>query len=455
MRQRYLSIMALALIMALLAGCGGSGGGSTAQQASNNVTITGKLDTTGGSFLIVQKSRFYYALWDYINPVSLAFAVGGRRVSTVVAVGSNGSYTEATPNATDGSFSISVAPGSSYVLTTLDGISTTGTIQADAASGMDTFPITTSTLSTLNLGTVILNSVTTASGSNSILTSLGTTTDISTLYTKMDDFMVRLSNVDADVNGVVDYKEGKRFNFFVQYHFKYSVAPNSGETFTYLSTLPAGSYGDPTTLTPTSYQYTLWENPVGATSALTSTVTWTGAVMHLPGAVNGVTARTIDSFQDLPNDPDFPGRFIDIFSGGSATTPLTPPAGDYFFTSGTTTLIYLKNVNTQTIDATLVNMLFPVGRITVSGGQVTSVSWQWLKKTSGGWVAATDAEVQAIVSIHLFGLFDNTGWPNNKDYKLPITAAGTYTPTSLPFTPTRAGFTWVDKAGFAYALGDY
>ena len=466
-RSMYVAVTAslcLFLVVALT-GCGGGSSASAVPQASNKVAIKGKLDTIG-TFEVVQKSRFYFALWDYFKPVSLAHAgAGGRSVSTIIAVGSDGSYTEGSL-ALDGSFSVAVAPGASYVITMLDTVTTptavqiAGTIQADSATNMDTFPVTTSSASTIELGNITLASgaSTTAAG-NSALVSLGTPSNIANVYGVIDDFMVRLSNVDADANGVVDYKEGKKYNFFVSYHFKYSSALNSGETFTYLSTLPAASFGDPTTLGPTSYQYTLWENPIGSALVSRPGATWTGAVMTLPAAVNTSATETACYVMDLPTDPDFPGRFVDFFCGGSATSPTTPPAGDYLITSGTTTLIYLKNVKTQTIDPSLVNMFFPVGRITVNGGGTITVSWKWMKNTVTGWVAATDAEIQAIMSTMLWGLFDNQGGSgHNKDYKLPLTATGTFTsatPGVLGFTPNRTGFTWIDKAGFAYALGDY
>ena len=397
--------------------------------------------------------------------MSLAYAGagGGRPVKQIVAVGSDGSYTEGTL-AVDGSFSVAVAPGASYVVTLLDGASSSGTIQADSGTGMDTFPVTTSSASTIDLGAVTLPTTTsTTAQGNSALVSLGTPSNIANVYGVIDDFMVRLSNVDADANGFVDSKEvpAKRYNFFVSYHFKYSIAPNSnaGDTFNYLNSLPAASFGDPTTLGPTSYQYTLWENPIGSALVGRPSATWTGALMTMPAPVNGSTTTTACYVMDLPTDPDFPGRFVDFFCGGSATAPTTPPAGDYLITSGSDTLIYLKNVKTQTIDPSLVNMFFPVGRITVDGTTAVTVSWKWMKNTGSGWVAATDAEIQAIMSTMLWGLFDNQGGSgHNKDYKLPLTATGTFTSatsTVLGFTPSRTGFTWIDKAGFAYALGDY
>ena len=341
----------------ILGACGGGSSTSAVPQASNKVTIKGTLDV--GSFTVASKSRFRFALWDFVNPVSLAYAgAGGRSVKQIVAVGSDGSYTEGTL-ALDGSFSVAVAPGASYVVTLLDGASSSGTIQADSGTGMDTFPVTTGSASTIDLGAVTLPTTTsTTAHGNSALVSLGTPSNIANVYGVIDDFMVRLSNVDADANGFVDSKEvpAKRYNFFVSYHFKYSIAPDSvaGDTFNYLNSLPAASFGDPTTLGPTSYQYTLWENPIGSALVGRPTATWTGAVMTMPAAVNSSATVTACYVTDLPTDPDFPGRFVDFFCGGSATSPTTPPAGDYLITSGSTTLIYLKNVKTQTIDRRLV-----------------------------------------------------------------------------------------------------
>ena len=52
-------------------------------------------------------------------------------------------------------------------------------------------------------------------------------------------------------------------------------------------------------------------------------------------------------------------------------------------------------------------MFFPVGRISVNGAtQAVTVSWKWMKNTGGLWVAATDAEIQAVMSTMLWGLFE-------------------------------------------------
>jgi len=460
-------VLAAALLASsvILSACGG-GGGSAAAPASTKVTIKGTLPV--GTFHVVSKSRFRFALWDYVNPVNIAYALSaGRNVSTVVAVGSDGSYNEGSL-AVDGSFSVAVAPGASYVVTMLDTVTTpttiqvAGTILADSGTNMDAFPVTTSSASTIDLGNITLASgaSTTASG-NSALVSLGTSSNIANVYGVIDDFMVRLSNVDADANGVVDYKEGKKYNFFVSYHFKYDPAVVSTTTFTYLQTFSSGTfYSDWANIQPSGYQYTLWENPMGAAMASHPSTTWIGAVLTMPASVNSSTTTTACYVMDLPNDPDFPGRFVDFFCSGSANSPTTPPAGDYLISSGSTTLIYLKNVRTQTIDASLNKMFFPVGRMTVDGGTgAITVSWKWVKNVGPGWADATDTEIQAVMSTMLWGLFDNLGGSgHNKDYKLPLTATGTFTsstPAVLGFTPSRTGFTWIDKAGFAYGLGDY
>ncbi len=443
-KQSNLSSMIFAVIMvaALVAGCGGGGGGS-----ATAVVLSGTMDNS--TVQLAAKSGFWNWLASLGFPVGNAFAAG-TTVTSVVAVSPDGTLVTATKSGQ--TFSLSLGRGKPYLVVFLDGTSIVALLKADAATGLDAFPIGTATKN-IDLGAVSLNSGTAAGtiSSASLLQALGISQAEAVAFGAMDDAMTRLSTVDADGDGIMDAAENIKPNFFIQYVFRYDYGTAGGNAFSNLS----GKFGDETKIALRGYDYTFWENPI---DSIATAGTWAAASLTLPAQVNGVTSTPQCSINDVaPPDP-YSGRFVDFFCSGPniATTPQTPPAGEYSINSGGSTLATILNVKSRTIDAGLTDLMFPVAKLTLdSDGKVAQIDWKWMKKTAGIWSQAADAEVRMVVDIMLFGLRDDG---NNVLPDFPpaaITAVGSITPPAQGFTPTRFYIGWTDKAGYAYGLGDF
>lgn len=437
----FSKIMTIIMVTALVAGCSSGGGGGSASA----VVLSGTMDNS--TVQLAAKTGFWNWFASIGFPVGNAFAAGAT-VTSVVAASPDGTLVTAIKNGQ--TFSLSLGRGKPYLVVFLDGTTPVALLKADVATGMDAFPVGTAA-SNIDLGTVSLNSGTAVGtiSSASLLQALGIAEAEAVVFGVMDDGMTRLSTVDANNNNVMDAAESIKPSFLIQYVFQYVWT--SGTTFSNLS----GTFGDETKISFRGYDYTFWENPI---DSIATAGTWNAASLILPAQVNGFTSAPQCSINDVaPPDP-YPGRFIDFFCAGPniATTPATPPAGAYSIASGGNTLITIQNVKSRTIDANLNDLMFPVAKLTLDNdGKVTRIDWKWLKKTTGVWSQATDAEVQMVVDIMLFGFRDGSSQTLPDFAPAAITAVGSIVPPAQGFTPTRFYISWTDKAGYAYGLGDF
>jgi hypothetical protein len=432
--ERLLAGVFVLVLAVSLAACGGTSS-SSGTTSSSTATVSGSLD--GSTVTLASKESPFKKFLALLHPFGKAYAVG-ETVDNIVAVSPDKTFITATKSGND--FSLNLTKGKSYTIAFLRGTTIVALYKVDDSTGMDALPVSTDT-GNISFGTVSLNGGV-AQGtlsSSSLLQNLGLTQDIATAYGIMDEGMTRLSTVDADGNGVIDYNESKSYKFNIVYIFVFGAGA-SGDYFNSVQ----GAWPNKDSISFKGYQYHFISNP-------DTSLDWSSAVLQLPQAVNGVTTKGQSYMQvsDL-------GREIDFWLGGgeSADTPRTPPSGIYTVAVGSTTFTF-RNVRSQTIDANFNNLYVPIAKLTLSEGKVTKVEWQWWKRLNNNWVQPSDAEISAVLDTATFEINGVAGTDAERvEGSIGLTSTGSVTPPSQDFTPAAFIISYLDKAGYVYTVGD-
>jgi hypothetical protein len=447
MRGERFLVGALILVLAIsLAACGGSSDSSSGT-SSTTVTMSGSLDSS--TMILASKEGPFNRFLALLHPFGKAYAVG-ETVDKIVAISPDGTFITATKSGND--FSLSLTKGKPYMITFLRGTTIVGLYKVDDTTGMDSLPISTDS-GNIGVGTVSLNGGV-AQGSlssSSLLQALGMPQSVASAYGVMDEGMTRLSSVDVDGNGTIDYQEDKSYKLYVSYGFRYSscTAPGSSEGTAFTNS--QGNWSDKNLILTCGYEYNFVGNPD------VSSLNWDSAILNLPAAVDGVTSKLQGS-----NGVTSFGRDVEFWPSGSegyATDPSTPPAGTYTITvnsaiGGSPTTFTYKNVRSQTIDTNLNNIYVPITKLTLdSNGKVTLLEWQWWKKLNNTWTQPSNDELATVLDFASFEI--EAASSNDKvEGSIGLTSSGSVTPLAQSFTPAKLGITYGDKAGYAYQFGD-
>ncbi|OGQ23657.1 MAG: hypothetical protein A3I05_01175 [Deltaproteobacteria bacterium RIFCSPLOWO2_02_FULL_44_10] len=266
------------------------------------------------------------------------------------------------------------------------------------SSGLDTFAPTSSTGS-LDLETVTVdNSSETASSSKShsdIISKLGLDTDTANTLADLDDVARRYRNPDVDNDGTVDCGDSSK-SFMLDFHVRYNMLEN-GTQVTVNDMI--NSFFDTAT---TTAQYTITGIYVvystSFSSASTGSVTFSDSAVTTEegGAISAGTSTSSVTNNDFGSYHSF---------GPNISTTSELPSGEIVFTVGSKTLTF-SDVQTPS----LASLTAPTGRIfpflklvttdsaCTSNCTLSSLSYQWMKKTSTSWTAATLAELSTLVT---------------------------------------------------------
>ncbi len=424
--KRALQFFLAFIVSTTLINCGGGGGGSgtpstTTTTGTTTVKVSGVLDASSISIAKPGQSG---------DTTERAAAYS---INKVVAIGDD--LTSITATASGQNISMNLVKGTYYVLVFLNGTQVVGTYKADAATDLDSIPVT-QTATDLDLGTLTLNTgtgkVTSTVTQSTLFSKLGLDSTTATAIGTMDNEMLKLSSVDVDGNSVLDSAESKRYNFSIRYNF--GSAPNASQaTFSSI----ANNWSDKTQYSYIGYQY-----EVGFPS--TPVLNWANAVLHPPQAINGVT-QSLTSYQS--------GSSIDFFSVGTpnGSTPYTPPPGTYTVTIDTSTFIF-NNVQSVTIDSALNNEYVPVVKLTVgTDGKVSLIEWVFWKKSGGTWAQVSDSEIKAIMVTFHFEVAVNNTTRTSEDVT-NVSATGSFVPAVQNFTPVGIHFGYRTKSGYNYTI---
>ena len=409
--------------------------------------MSGSLDSS--TVTLASKEGPFKRFLALLNPFGKAHAVG-ETVDNIVAISPDKTFITATKSGND--FSLSLTTGKPYMITFLRGTTIVALYKVDETTGMDSLPVGTDS-GDISVGTVSLNAGV-AQGSlssSSLLQTLGMTESVASAYGVMDEGMTRLSSVDVDGNGTIDYLENKSYKLYISYGFRYSSCAAPGSSTGTAFTNSQGNWSDKILLLSCGYEYNCVVNPD------VSSLNWNTATLNLPAAVEGVTSK-LQGYNGVGSL----GRDVEFWPSGSegyATNPRTPPAGTYTITvnsatGGSTTTLTYNNVRSQTIDANLNNIYVPVTKLTLdSNGKVTLLEWQWWKKLNNNWTQPSNDELAAVLDFASFEIMA-ASTDDTVEGSIGLTSTGSVAPLSQSFTPAKLGITYGDKAGYAYQFGD-
>lgn len=433
---KVLQLFLVFIVSTTLINCGGGGSGSgtpsTTTTTTTTVKVSGILDASSISVAKPGQSG---------DAAGMRFAAAS--INKVVAIGDDLSTITAT--ASGQNISMNLVKGTYYVLVFLNGTTVVGTYKADAATDLDSIPVT-ETAADLDLGTLTLDTVTgkvTGTVTQSTLFSkLGLDTTTATAIGTMDNEMMRLSSVDVDSNGVLDSAESKTHNFTIRYNF--SSGTNGSQPDASFASI-TNNWSDKSLYSFKGYQFTV---NIPSTPALT----WANAVLHPPQAINGVT-QSLTSYQSASST----SVSMEFFSVGTpnGSNPYTPPPGTYTVTIDASTFTF-NNVQSVTVDSALNNEYAPVVKLTVgTDGKVSKFEWVFWKKSGGTWTQVSDSEIQAVIGNMDFQLLSAGNNEVARGDVLTIAATGSQSPPTQNIVPTAFHTSYTTKSGYNYAMDWY
>jgi hypothetical protein len=220
-------------------------------------------------------------------------------------------------------------------------------------------------------------------------------------------------------------------NLRIDYEF------NTGQPFSGIQ----GAYSDKAATTYRGYQYYFNTKPTRPS------LPWDSATLHSPADINGGN-DVRQCFTSIEGGY----RTLDFYCGGTGVTPATPPTGSYQV--NVTPKVYaFDDVTSRAIPADLDGIYVPAVRLTMAGGMVTQLEWQWWKKTAGGWVNPSDAELAANLGDTSYEIAQADWAPGARVRgELPLTTSGSLIPPSQSFTPGGFRIAFGDRAGYHYGF---
>jgi hypothetical protein len=449
----------------VLTSCGGGGGGGSSTPTpaptptptptpiiSNTVTLSGTVDNS--TVVLASHEGFLKRFFAWFSPTPKAYAVTNARVNRIVAVSHDGTHVDAVKSGS--SFSLSLEKGKPYVLALLNDASLVGLYRADAATGMEAFPITSSSKS-FDVGTVSLLSgeaMGTVS-SSSLLDSLGIDSITANAFGVMGKGLVRFANFDVDGNGIIDTDENKNFNIMIGFVFASSSFTASTGAWSRKEETQFWFYG---------FSYVSCPDD--------TTLNWANAQLNSPQSFQICNASwpVCDSGVPIVANNELPMvsqpfvantqtcRQLNFYGGSRAIiSPVPPPAGTYTISvpnilgTGTQTLTF-SHVATPDI-SNMQNVYVPEIKLTKdANGKISLIEWRWWRKTGSTWIQPTDAELTAIMDGASFTIA-GPGWSGNRvTGAMPITQTGSIVPSAQAEAAGAIMIGGVDKSQYGYAF---
>lgn len=430
-------------------GCGG--GGSSSHSAGSSVAagtviiVSGALDDTSIHPVAQAPMNILDRFCSLFQP-NCAYAIPtGITVDQIIAIGPTDiQVVTATAN-----FSLTLHKDQPYIIVFLDHAVVQGLLKLDAGTDLDALPLSANSNS-FDLGTVAFNAglIQGSIVSSTLFTDLGISDAIASAFGIMDKGMLRWCTVDADQNGVLDFMEGKSFQFGISYGF------TPGEKF---NDITSTNYSSPTLTAFHGYRYGFGFSPANVLGFAA-----VSATMHSPAMINGAN----DVEHTFPPTENWQG--CEFYSGDAANNPATPPIGDYVVTVTNTlgTLskaITFLNVSSITIiSPTLYNVYVPSIKLTVVNGKVTTLAWKWWKNTLTGWVNPSAEELNAVLDNAAFEVARQDWDIAHRAGNVTIASSGDGIPfategsIAVPpqsnFAPGAIRFAYTDKAGYGYGF---
>ncbi|MBI2342858.1 MAG: hypothetical protein HYV02_00745 [Deltaproteobacteria bacterium] len=411
--------------LGLLCACGGTGSPS----ATETETETEGGTTTSSGYHIVG------TVSSVTVNASLGKAQETATVTDVIAVSpgtGDVSCKSATVDATAGTFDLKVASGRPWILFFIDAYRTQANMFLGhfRTSTLDTLTPTT-TEGTAQLGSVTVNAesgvATSTTDHTEIIDDLGVDSETAEVVGEVDDVATRYSNPDLDGDGTVDCQtesgdedataapQGQ-----LDFHVRFNMLING--TQSRVNNM-IGRFFDTATTTAQYESTGVYVNYLDSFStAASGNVTCADSAVTTSegGALAANTATTAVTENAFGN---YHGFGINIVN----TSEL--PSGRIVFAMGTKTLTF-TGVDTPS----LAELTAPTGRIfpflslTLTDAScttectVSSIEYQWLKKTAGGWEEVTVAELSLLIraGTPLFGFRVDENANTTVGFAIPI-----------------------------------
>ena len=385
--NKTLSIACAAALVLAVSGCdsksSSGGGGGTSGAFSVTGTLPGNVAPSS-----VDKQTSAVALSsDYVYAVNTAPEYGSAWRKKAVLND-------------DGSFEIELTKGDPWVIAFIDSTQE-GSAMIERIFKADTLdsvaPLSDTTDSSADLGELEVNAtnaVLSSGNYNDFIGNLGLSSDEATMLGELDDLMLRYINPDIDGDGTIDLDQSDLPEMKITLWHEYNYGSGL------LTNIKAGS--DLPTNAAVSYQ--------GAAPELRIEKADSGFYASIPAKWSlewtnqgdaAVTSATIgdDGTVEFDDEENF-GLKVGF---GSAITDV--PDGTYTYklydneadVTPDKTLTF-THVKTYADASVTENFVFPFPVFNVDGsGDVSSVSYTWMKKTASGFEEATSEELEMIV----------------------------------------------------------
>lgn len=426
------------LMLAVLAGCGGGKGASGGSGGSIQVKGTFPQGVLAASAA------------PRAGVTAAATSGAPATIDNVVAADASGRFILATRSGNG--FTLSLPVGRLYLIAFLSGTRTAAIYQADpSGTGWIALPVTSASRD-VDLGTVTFDATGVGTGttpSSAVATELGVDPGVASVIALWDVAMQRLANVDVDGDGVFDFRQGHSYWFSLHYEF------NPNVTFAGIQ----GAFSDQAATTYLGYGYD-FSAPAGSHA-------WSGATLTAPAPITPYNGSTGSPTTTTCFASPFGGttESVNFYCGAGsapgdiAVAPVQPPAGDYTVAvdpgTATSAAFTFRNVGSQTIDASLFNVYLPEVKLTVANGKVASLDLRWWKRTPGGPVQPSAAELAAVMVWSGFELGE-AGWAGTTADRvsgnLALAPTASASVPAQAFTPGVLRVSYRDAFGYGYGF---
>lgn len=395
---------------------------SSVNESSSNDKDDSDGDDSGTTDFIVSGQL------DSLTVSSLTrFATDGT-VTDVIAINPTTGDTECKtePVNEDGTFEIELGGGKPWFFYFID--QTTQDFLGRFKSGdsdLDTL-IPTSDAEAMDLGTLTINAdteiATPSIPFDDLLSGLGITDIFADFFGQIDDIATRYQNPDVDGDGELDCQNEEQ-NFILDFHVRYNMTLNSSHVtvddmigdfldvekadLDYQSTGVYVAY-------PTSYSS---EDTGSVTFVDVAVTTEEGGLIPANTATSDVTTNNFNSYNGF---------------GPNMISSSELPSGTIIFSFGDKTLNF-SNVQTPSLE----EIATPEGRIFLfikfvqtdstctSSCALSSLGYQWLKKTAESWEAASLEELELLVASETGNLSFRMDDDESKTVGFPIPSTST------------------------------
>jgi len=412
-----------------------------------------------------------------------------KHVTHVVAVTPSSQNTrrvvaEVTPS---GEFSLDLDPSRLWVLVFVDAsrVGVEMIVGVFRAKGLDT-------LAPLKKGAAELGAIKAAGGVaeaalsyDALLSALGLDATSALYLSSVDDLCLRVVNPDVDGNGKIDALEGNgqgapdyRLDFHVQFGMRTDHQVSIDDMLSaFLPDTVTLSYGG-------TGIYTSFPSRSFADGWQTSAWSSFDEVIHYApmGGMGPGTPRSTEPPAQVPREDMSVSGYGDYASLGLMAVPgFDLPQGEYRFGIGATTLTFAgirTPSDTQLAAAESFIMPFvklvPMDASCTTACALSTIEYEWRKRTDAGWIAATAGEIALVAGEQGGFLSIRLGNDPNESvgYVIPATSVTGSIPWNAPANPDAAtkaaaanattadlchvGLSYDDKLGMRYfgGIGD-